>query len=91
MAQLRKIIVSLPDSLLKEVDLLVSADHKSRSEFVREAMKLYIKERKKIELYEKMRKGYKEMAKINLEIAENCLEVDNEIQNWYEEKLSECE
>ena len=47
--------------------------------------------RKKKELCEELKKGYKEMAAINLEWAENCLDADNQCQSEYEEKLSECE
>ena len=91
MAQLKKIIISLPDTLLEEVDSIANIENINRSEFVRNAMKLYIKEKKKIELYEKMKKGYIEMAGINAQIAEMWFDADNEILQKYEEKLSECE
>ena len=56
-AELKKILVSLPDSLLQEVDAIVPIEKKNRSEFIREAMKLYIRERHRIEIREKMKKG----------------------------------
>jgi chorismate synthase len=59
-AELKKILVSLPDSLLREVDEIVAIEKKNRSEFIREAMKLYIRERHRLEIKEKMKKGYEE-------------------------------
>lgn len=91
MPQLKKILITLPDTLLNEVDKLVSNENVSRSEFVREAMKLYIREKKKKELRERMKKGYQEMAGINLAFAEMCFAADNEQIISYEEKLAECE
>jgi CopG family transcriptional regulator / antitoxin EndoAI len=89
LGSLRKILISLPDNLLKEVDYIVSAGKINRSEFVREAMKSYIKEIKKIEAREMMKKGYQDMAEINIILAEMCVEADNDQQKKYEEKLGE--
>ena len=91
LAHLKKILVSLPDSLLQEVDSIVTVEKINRSELVREAMKLYIRERRRIEMRDKMKKGYQEMAEINLKLAEMCFDADSELQLNYEEKLAECE
>ena len=91
MSRQKKILISLPDALLTEVDTLATAQKINRSEFIREAMKLYICERKRADITSKLKKGYEEMAKINLEIAKYCLDADNIQQQSYEEKLSECE
>jgi len=90
-AELKKILVSLPDSLLQEVDEIVAIEKKNRSEFIREAMKLYIRERHRIEIREKMKKGYEEMARINSEMTEVGLESDVRVLEEYEAILSECE
>jgi CopG family transcriptional regulator/antitoxin EndoAI len=74
----KKIIVSIPDSLLAEIDLVSVAESKNRSEIVREAIRLYIWERKKTELCERLRKGYIEMGDINKAIAEESFMVDYE-------------
>ena len=50
-----------------------------------------IKKTDKKELIKMLENGYKEMADINLEIAEMCLEADNESLSLCEEKLTECE
>ena len=79
MAETEKDFVDIPDSLLYnnlEKDYII---------------KEYLAGRKKKEVCDELKKGYKEMAAINLEWAESCLEADNECQLDYEEKLSECE
>lgn len=91
LAELRKILISLPDNLLKEVDSFVSVEKTNRSEFVREAMKLYLREKRRIEMRDRMKKGYKEMAEINIKLAEICFEADDEQQQKYEERLGEME
>lgn len=87
----KKILISLPDALLAEVDNLATSQKVNRSEFIREAMRLYIHEKKKADLASKLKKGYEDMAKINIELAEFCIETDNIQQQNYEEKLAECE
>ena len=91
MARQRKILVSLPDSLLNEMDSIAYSQNLSRSEFVREAMKLYISEKKKSDIVRRLKKGYEEMAELNLEISNLCLETDNRQLRLYEERLAECE
>jgi CopG family transcriptional regulator/antitoxin EndoAI len=87
----KRIIVSLPDSLLKEVDSIVSLEKKNRSEFIREAMKLYIRERQKMEIREQLKKGYMEMAAINLALAEQNLVEDGISFGSYESRHAEGE
>ena len=91
MAQQRKILVSLSDALLEEADIIAKNNNMNRSEFIRTAMKLYIREQKKASLYEKMKKGYLEMADINLQLSDECYLTDCEQLCNYEAKLSECE
>ncbi|MCR1898500.1 ribbon-helix-helix protein, CopG family [Irregularibacter muris] len=91
MAESKRIIISLPNSLLKEVDDIVQMEKKNRSEFIREAMKLYIREKRKIEIRETMKKGYTEMANINLALAESAFSADFRSLDLYEAKLSESE
>ncbi|MDR5659352.1 ribbon-helix-helix protein, CopG family [Serpentinicella sp. ANB-PHB4] len=91
MADSKRIIISLPDTLLKEVDFIVSMEKTNRSEFIREAMKLYIREKNKMKLREKMKKGYQEMAAINLSLAETGLSLDVTSLESYEAEIAECE
>lgn len=50
-----------------------------------------IKKNNRDELIKQLENGYKEMADINLEIAQMCLEADNKSLSLCEEKLTECE
>ncbi len=91
MAETKRIMVSLPNSLLEEVDFIVSMEKKNRSEFVKEAMKLYIREKRRLEVSQKLKDGYVEMSKINLALAEIGFEQDMVELNIYETKLTGCE
>ena len=86
----KRIMISIPESLLKEVDGLASNEQRNRSEFIREAMKLYILELKRKRIREQMKKGYQEMAQINLYLADENYEVENEVQEYFEDSLAEC-
>ena len=78
-AESEKKVVNIPDSFL---------DNNLEKNNV---MNEYIAGRKKKEICDQLKQGYKEMAAINLEWAETCLEADNHCQSDYEEKLSEGE
>lgn len=79
----KRIIITVSESLLSEVDDITTVESKNRSEIVREAIKFYLRERKRIMIIEQMKKGYLEMAEINLKIA--CKNVGTE-----EEALVNC-
>ncbi|CUH96283.1 hypothetical protein P22_2373 [Propionispora sp. 2/2-37] len=79
MAELKRIMISIPNTLLQEVDGIIAMEKLSRSQFVREAMRLYIEDRKKKAIRDMMRKGYQEMAVINLSLAEEGLLVDSDM------------
>jgi len=89
LAELRRILISLPEQLLKEVDSIVSIEKTNRSEFVRKTIQLYIRERRKIEVRDRLKKGYQEMAKINIKLSEMWIEADNDLQQKYEDRLRE--
>ncbi len=87
----RKISVTLPDFLVEEADRIASSLNRSRSEFIALAVNRYITEVEKIELKEQMKKGYLEMGKINLSLAEDSLLSDESACKIYEDFLSESE
>lgn len=91
MARQKKILISLPDSLLSEADSMADSQNINRSEFIREAMRLYIYEKKKNEIFERLKRGYEEMAEFNLEYSDFCLNTDNRQLQHYEDMLAECE
>ncbi|ADG81585.1 CopG family transcriptional regulator [Thermincola ferriacetica] len=89
MAEVKRIMISLPDNLLREVDGIVAAEKLNRSEFIREAMKLYIQEKKRRTIREQMKKGYLEMAKINLALAGENFNVEHEVTRLFDGRLAE--
>ncbi|NLY38503.1 MAG: ribbon-helix-helix protein, CopG family [Firmicutes bacterium] len=88
MAETKRIMISLPHNLLNEVDGIVAVEKRTRSEFIREAMKLYLHERKKRQIRERMQKGYLEMAKINLSLSSEAIFAENEADRIAEELVS---
>ncbi|MEG3071564.1 MAG: ribbon-helix-helix protein, CopG family [Candidatus Syntrophopropionicum ammoniitolerans] len=78
----KRIMISLPDSLLAEVDGIAAADQLNRSEFIRKAMSYYVTECKR-PLREQMKKGYLEMAKINLDLVVEHYRVESEVHELY--------
>lgn len=90
MSGIKRIMISLPESLLEEVDGLATVERRNRSEFIREAMKLYIAERKRFTIREQMKRGYQEMAHINLALAMEYIDAEIDFQDLFEDKLAEC-
>ncbi|KKM08692.1 CopG family transcriptional regulator [Clostridiales bacterium PH28_bin88] len=83
-------MISLPENLLEEVDGLAVKEKRNRSEFIREAMKLYIAERKRFTIREQMKKGYQEMAQINLALALEHYDGESEVEGYLDAELAEC-
>ncbi|MBS3976734.1 MAG: ribbon-helix-helix protein, CopG family [Syntrophomonadaceae bacterium] len=90
MSGIKRIMISLPESLLEEVDGLATVERRNRSEFIREAMRLYIAERKRFTIREQMKRGYQEMAHINLALALEHIDAEIDFQDLFEGKLAEC-
>ncbi len=78
MQNTKRIMISLPDHLLQEVDGIVARENSNRSEFIRQAMRLYLIERKKRQIRESMQRGYLEMAKINLNMASEAFQAEED-------------
>lgn len=76
-------MISLPDSLLEEVDGLVAAENRNRSELIREAMHLYLQEIKRQQIRERLKQGYLEMAETNRGMAEEALSAENEAERFW--------
>jgi CopG family transcriptional regulator/antitoxin EndoAI len=85
----KKLVVSLSETLNIEFNKALQKDCKKRSEFIREAIILYIEEKKKNSYIDEMKRGYLEMAELNLEIAAMGFEIDIKDFKEYEVKLSE--
>ena len=78
MSEAKRICVSVPMSLLEEMDSLAKDEDTSRSELIRNAVRAYINSRQSGELKESLREGYKNMGSLNLKLAESCLDAENE-------------
>lgn len=85
----KRIMISLPDSLLAEVDGVAAAERLNRSELFQEAMKLYIAECKRRYLREQMIRGYLEMATINLSLALEQARLEVEVSGMYDLPLAQ--
>ncbi|KUO65004.1 MAG: CopG family transcriptional regulator [Gracilibacter sp. BRH_c7a] len=88
MAETRRIMVCLPESIIDEVDDIVSNEKKNRSEFIKEAVYSVLLERRKAGVREQMRQGYVEMAQINLSMAVDLCQAEEEATVCYERKLA---
>ncbi len=88
MAETKRIMISLPQNLLTEVDGIVALEKRTRSEFIREAMRLYLRERKKRQIRERMQRGYLEMAGINLALSNEAVYAESEAGRILEELVS---
>jgi len=57
-----KVVVTMPDDLLQEVDSAARETRRNRSQFFREALTLYLEEQKRRKFEALMAEGYLEMA-----------------------------
>jgi CopG family transcriptional regulator/antitoxin EndoAI len=62
--------VAFPEDLLAGMDVLTSGTNQRRSDLIREACSLYIEEKRRACLRERMKAGYQEMAELNRLLAE---------------------
>lgn len=88
MSELRQIVISLPDNLLKEADYFISLVNKNRNDFICDAMKSYLKEMQKSLIKEQLKNGYLQMAELNAQFAEIGLCEDFKDFVIYETRLS---
>ena len=87
MAENKKVLISIPENLLRELDNAVKEERTNRSDFIRKSIRFYLIEKRKIEIRNKMKSGYLEMSKINKDITEEYSEGDYEDFLSYETKL----
>jgi CopG family transcriptional regulator / antitoxin EndoAI len=74
-------MVRLPKNLLNEVDGLVKKENMDLSEIICQATKNYLENKKEEYIqnfYKSMQKGYQEMARINLSIASEAFQAEEE-------------
>jgi CopG family transcriptional regulator / antitoxin EndoAI len=83
-----EILVELPQHLLTELDGFAKQENVNRSEFIYQATKMYLRERKQRQIRETMRRGYMEMSKINLTIASEAFLAEYEAEHTVERLVS---
>nr|WP_155113672.1 MULTISPECIES: antitoxin endoai [Metabacillus] len=83
-----EIMIRLPQTLVSELDSLVKQENGNRSELIYQATKMYLRERKKRQIRESMRRGYMEMAKINLNIASEAFMAESEADHTVDRLVS---
>jgi CopG family transcriptional regulator/antitoxin EndoAI len=82
-AQAKRIMISMPDSLLQEVDGVVNRETGNRSEFIREAVKMLLAERQRRGNLDRYRVGYEQVGGLNRKLAEEGLAVDySDLENY---------
>ncbi|MBM7855362.1 CopG family transcriptional regulator/antitoxin EndoAI [Desulfohalotomaculum tongense] len=78
----KKVEVNLPDNLVDEIDVLARREDLDRGELMRQAVYAYISEKKRWYMREQMKKGYLEMASINLELATEQAKLEAEADEY---------
>lgn len=76
-------MVRLPKNLLNEVDGLVKRENRDLSDFICQATRNYLETKKEEYIqnfYISMQKGYQEMARINLSIASEAFQAEEEAE-----------
>lgn len=84
---LQEISVKLPKNLLNEVDGLMEHEYRDLSDFICQATRSYLQSKKTEHIqqfYEKVQRGYEEMARINLTMASEAFQAEEEADNTLE-------
>ncbi|MDR1616127.1 MAG: ribbon-helix-helix protein, CopG family [Syntrophomonadaceae bacterium] len=85
----KRINILIPENLLNELDCIAASKQNTRSELVEEALDFYFKENKRQLFIEQMKTGYTEMADVNLKIADDFREIEDEADREIIEKIME--
>jgi CopG family transcriptional regulator/antitoxin EndoAI len=76
-----KVVVTMPDDLLREVDSAAKETRTNRSQFLRQALTRYLAEQKKRKFEALMAEGYLEMADEDIADATGYLGALNNLEN----------
>ncbi len=87
-SNVRKIEITMSQQLLNEVDGVIQQEKLALDEFISQATRMYLRERKKRHIREAMRQGYMEMAKINLHIATEAFLAEEEADDTLDRLVS---
>jgi CopG family transcriptional regulator/antitoxin EndoAI len=75
---MKRITVHLPGSLLSDMDAVARRERRSRGEIVRRAVAEWLRERNVRHNAESLKRGYLEMAGINLMIASEAFHAETD-------------
>ncbi len=78
MTDRHRLRVDVPASLMAEIESLASSQDVDVSELLDRALRMYVKRERRREVREFLRRGYQEMADLNLTLAQES-QVDNHI------------
>lgn len=83
----QEVLVTLPKNLLNEVDGVMRQEERDLSDFIYQATKNYLqykKEQHGYQFHKTMKQGYEEMGRINLTIASEAFQAEEEADNTLE-------
>ncbi|TFE01976.1 CopG family ribbon-helix-helix protein [Jeotgalibacillus salarius] len=83
-----EILVRLPKQLLTELEAFAEKEELSCSDCIYRATKSYVRDRRRKQTQDAMRRGYMEMAKINLSMASEALQAEYEADHTIERLVS---
>lgn len=84
---LQEVLVKMPKNLLNEVDGVMQNENRDLNDFICKATRNYLEAKKQEHFhnfYESMQKGYIEMARINLKIASEAFQAEEEAEDTLE-------
>ena len=87
----KRITITLPEDILSDINDLCAKYSMTQSTLIESMIKVYLSERRRIEIRDDLKRGYLEMAEINLSIAEDFFSSDQATQDAYEHYLMGCE
>lgn len=80
--RLEEVLIKLPKNLFMEMDGMAKNEDKEVNDIIYQATKKYVQYKKDIcQLHETMRKGYEEMAGINLNLCSEAFLAEEEAKN----------
>ncbi|AOM84137.1 antitoxin [Salisediminibacterium beveridgei] len=83
-----QISINLPQNLIQEIDALTEGEGCNRDELIHRELVRFVQLQRNKQIREEMQRGYKEMAKINLNIATESFLVEEEAENALDRLVS---
>lgn len=84
----KQISINLPQNLIQEIDALTEGEGCNRDELIHRELVRFVQLQRNKQIREEMQRGYKEMAKINLNIATESFLVEEEAENALDRLVS---